>query len=535
LGYDRNLNLFGSGFAGLGSPQFATLKDRERLAYEYFVNRLYVALSRARSRLLIVDTREAMAHFWGFARGGDHVRLIEQYKNDARAWKPSDLGSISAGQNSSWSESGDDPKDLGIQYFDTGRDNRDAYTLDRAEQKFRSAGEKGLATQALAWACHFRDQYREAGEHFEEVGDTDQSLKNYWLGSDYQAYVTLAKRKKRLTTLEGQLAQFMAGHRSPQAASTLFGTLFRLCQQPSACGDDELVSWKSCLDTALATLIAGVASERTESAPSSQDYMHVSEVARTLGWKCNTSLDFAVFAALGGDAHAAVVAWEILKRPSADAPVTILSCLAEVKPFPENIPHLVKMGNLGKVVEEVRAGDSGKLSSGMISEIAGSLWVQGQFDLLNEFVLTLKPHRAMLIIDGIADINAAQDEALKILAKLIQRLGESGEWKALFEVLSKGNVPELSPSKKAWLIRQLGDLPDLHASIIRNIARSVDLQDTDLATKKYISDYLERMRIKKEILSKVSPQRCPAVIQAEAGKLAHETASAPLYADNGIV
>jgi hypothetical protein len=30
-------------------------------------------------------------------------------------------------------------------------------------------------------------------------------------------------------------------------------------------------------------------------------------------------------------------------------------------------------------------------------------------------------------------------------------------------------------------------------------------------------------------------QRCPAVIQAEAGKLAHETASAPLYADNGIV
>jgi len=30
-------------------------------------------------------------------------------------------------------------------------------------------------------------------------------------------------------------------------------------------------------------------------------------------------------------------------------------------------------------------------------------------------------------------------------------------------------------------------------------------------------------------------QRCPAVILAEAGKLAHETASAPLYADNGIV
>jgi hypothetical protein len=30
-------------------------------------------------------------------------------------------------------------------------------------------------------------------------------------------------------------------------------------------------------------------------------------------------------------------------------------------------------------------------------------------------------------------------------------------------------------------------------------------------------------------------QRCPAVILAEAGKLAHETASAPLYADNGVV
>ncbi|MEF8749066.1 MAG: glycoside hydrolase family 19 protein [Candidatus Accumulibacter propinquus] len=36
-------------------------------------------------------------------------------------------------------------------------------------------------------------------------------------------------------------------------------------------------------------------------------------------------------------------------------------------------------------------------------------------------------------------------------------------------------------------------------------------------------------------LNKMVLQRCPAVILAEAGKLAHETASAPLYADNGIV
>ena len=47
--------------------------------------------------------------------------------------------------------------------------------------------------------------------------------------------------------------------------------------------------------------------------------------------------------------------------------------------------------------------------------------------------------------------------------------------------------------------------------------------------------HLPNRRLFNDRLDFTMAQRCPAVILAEAGKLAHETASAPLYADNGIV
>jgi membrane-associated protease RseP (regulator of RpoE activity) len=121
------------------------------------------------------------------------------------------------------------------------------------------------------------------------------------------------------------------------------------------------------------------------------------------------------------------------------------------------------------------------------------------------------------------ELSAAQSECTLPLTIRIERNREARDFSATSRKLGLFVEPrELYESPEKESIR----LSDQKAELM---PYSVILTTTD-AVPGFIFEEIIGVITAEEIF-----QRCPAVIQAEAGKLAHETASAPLYADNGIV
>src|SRR3984893_4262048 len=129
------------------------LRDSEdRLPYEYFFNRLYVAASRAKGQLVVVDSNRALESFWRFATDTEVIdRLMEQSGNP-EIWKDA-ITFLVSGREQAWAGERIDPKEQAIEYATQGRRKRDPYLLRQATLAYRSAGDEQEAGKCLALAA----------------------------------------------------------------------------------------------------------------------------------------------------------------------------------------------------------------------------------------------------------------------------------------------------------------------------------------------------------------------------------------------
>ena len=169
-----------------------SLDENERVArnltFAYFFNRLYVAASRARKQLHIVDTPDAIKDFWWFAR--DEERFWEVFGEEGRGhWEPH-LTLIFEGTDEHLS---DDPEDLN-QIFEQaesletlGREGRQSGKLVQAAMKFERVG--GHATKAVrcrAMAHEFDERWERAWEGYCSVGAFGDAVRCLWTGGYFR-------------------------------------------------------------------------------------------------------------------------------------------------------------------------------------------------------------------------------------------------------------------------------------------------------------------------------------------------------------
>jgi hypothetical protein len=497
----------------LAKPTPQEKKDRDRLAYEYFINRLYVALSRARSRLLIVDTREAIERFWGFARGSGYDALIKQYKAQKDTWTNANLGLITAGETTSWSEAADNPLELASQFFENGLDDRDPYTLDRAQQRFAAAGAERDALKAKAWACHFREQYALAGKTFEEIGDVTDALNNYWLGDEYKAYVTLAERKNVSPTAHYLAARYMGGQHQEVDAAKFFADLHDLLQKTTEQEDHIDIGGAKALDAAFEVLLADVDNSSRQPSAIAASLKAVAGITQRIRWTPKPSLSYAVFLSIGNEDARAVAVWDELKRQPAEIPSVLLSSLANTKPFPDNIPYLLRQNSVERIVSEMQSADTARLSVKTIIEITTRIVELDRPDLVEAVALALPPQKAFVCLDGMTHEYLDRLSSAELVTRLLSQLAATEKWKLLFDCLLKGQAPDLSKERQTWLTTFVDSATNTHEEIIRILARADGLRG-DHAAETNVSTYFDRLlKRKTAALSNVSPFEVGAAIE----------------------
>jgi len=190
-----------------------------RLPLEYFLNKLYVACSRARKRLFIVDETADLGDFWAFAAEHDRVdQLAAGAPGGAQVWRDS-LGVLALGNPSQWGDDHGIPGDTAKRYEDEGESKQDPYLLLQAALQYDHIGQPQRAADCRGRAFEYDRKPAKAGEWFLKAGNTARALENFWeAGSDTDVVATADRDPSLRARLEYRLSALLGGRDESRVA-----------------------------------------------------------------------------------------------------------------------------------------------------------------------------------------------------------------------------------------------------------------------------------------------------------------------------
>lgn len=161
------------------------IKDNdELLVSEYFLNKLYVAVTRPRKRLLLADSQEGIEHFWAFFRDQETLdRLLKSRPN--RLWESSSLGGFVEGSDESWNQDRDTPTDIAKQYETQGIADDDIRSLEDAIYYYRIGQDRNGAFRCEARVAELSGKFEQAANVYKEVPDWVSVLRCFWVLGDW--------------------------------------------------------------------------------------------------------------------------------------------------------------------------------------------------------------------------------------------------------------------------------------------------------------------------------------------------------------
>ncbi len=425
------------------------LTEGERIAFRYFLNKLYVAATRASRRMWVVDSREALEGFWKFALGKE----VGDAREEMEKWCPKDdfplIGKWIEEEEVDWEARG---KEL----LASALSEEDAEMAMRAAYCFEQAGMPRKAKEAKAYAAKFEEKYRLASDLFREAEMPDEALKTYrraWRVSkkDRDGFRAVMEKVKDLCEEESRenepvylFAQVMTLGRRRDRRDFVGGTerlVERLVEREEKGEKDGLVE---SFELRMALNLEKVLGERARGR-SGEEWRGLREGLERLherGWKIDEG--FIGRAAFNeGDMAAAVRWWDKCDPLPEKYKDEYNEAMSEIVTFPGNIKYLRMLeGGARRIVVETtkKWGREGNI------EIPAELTEEEK--------------------EGIAEA-ATKEEMLSLAVKAVKVMEYPGErvFRPLLELagkrdknLAKGKGPSLPETKE--LRKIIRDDPD---------------------------------------------------------------------------
>lgn len=148
------------------------------LPCEYFLNKLYVAVSRPRNHLYILDSPQDIESWWNrltsdIISAGDGYLQPDIWENQT--------GTLVRGSKEDLEkQTGSNPLDLARRFKDLGLAEENPAMMRQAGAAFRNAEESQSSKWCYAMADRFSDNHLQAGGKFLELGDFKAALEDFW-------------------------------------------------------------------------------------------------------------------------------------------------------------------------------------------------------------------------------------------------------------------------------------------------------------------------------------------------------------------
>ncbi len=154
----------------------SSLNDDKTLPVEYFINKLYVAVSRAQHNLWIVDNAAGNDSFWKYFKERHFLPCLSDEER-----KDSNIVSLQEGQAASLSENPQNDGEAAKKLCQDGKEQRNSYLMGRAARIFQDLGLNEKANQCFAWAFFYEKKYNKAAEAVESDSDFTFKHQCWWL------------------------------------------------------------------------------------------------------------------------------------------------------------------------------------------------------------------------------------------------------------------------------------------------------------------------------------------------------------------
>jgi tetratricopeptide (TPR) repeat protein len=471
-------------FARLLSGNASIGDQEERLPFEYFLNRLYVAASRAKGQLVIVDSNRALGAFWRFATDPDVIDRLMEEAGGQTLWKDT-VTYLVPGKEEAWSGERVDPREQALDYVTQGRRKRDPYLLRQAALAFRSAGDEHEAGKCLALAAEFEGKLREAGDKYRELGINEDAFRCYWTGRQWRPLCDLSAQDASLTArLESRAADFMAHTDGLDTAfvaglvsaakddawlkeagidATWRDVLSKLADRLSKALGDETITWKEVHSAYGRLVMKGVLVADT----------HLASIA---------------YAA--GDFKKAVSLWE---RGDSTDRGEYFRAKARLAPYPESLVWLSRLKEYGEVLRQWREhslepSEIEGYDEKVILAVADAALDEGDLPLAAR-MMELRPDRERVVKLLAAALKATDHGTVNTAAVLVARIFvRTRAWTAALRAAEAADFSEL---------------PGIRARDVRSVLSRTE------GTTKILMAVVEELAMSEELPSETSERQGP--------------------------
>ncbi|NUN93281.1 MAG: hypothetical protein HUU04_05820 [Verrucomicrobiae bacterium] len=488
------------------------------LPLEYFLNRLYVAASRPKNQLLVLDPPEHRA-FWRFAMDeATQNRLLGELPQSGVGWTDLVTGMVEGNANGLRLAEAPDHEANARNYQEQGLAHRDPTFMRNAAFAWRNAGQPTRAAECRARALLFEGRCLDAGNEFRQVGMNDAAVDAWWESGE--PGLTRIQREGNAdpeiaSRVEYRYANFLASSRATvEQGRALLQELLNSARQGETLPYASRPSWAFVIRQTFHKLCDLAPTDGTTAF-----WADLKVISRGL-IEAGFSLGPSDLGNLHYHCHEFADAVECWTRANETSSPEFRRARALSTPFPDNLPLLHALGEDARVADELSAHPKTTLSP-EISRIAGvSLTLLVQPEAALPHLLRSRDRDALgqLAIVAHGRGSVAQHAAGAILTLAVIR----EEWPVVLAFLKSGAIPvpgKTPDSFAKWLISQKSRL---EYALARALARSPSLPDLpytersdSLVCQKPMAEMLRRLLLENGSgwLAQLAPEEAGAAIE----------------------
>jgi len=155
-----------------------------QIKHEYFFNKLYVAATRAKKNLFIIDTKNGVNNLWKKFNKDNYKESLKYTKKD-NEWKNNILPIIDGDETTLKEMEETNPLSIAEEFMTKGKNLKDSELLYRAMLYYNEAGPSNeeLGKECEAWALRFDEKFDKSGNLFNEIFKFSEARKSFWSGS----------------------------------------------------------------------------------------------------------------------------------------------------------------------------------------------------------------------------------------------------------------------------------------------------------------------------------------------------------------
>jgi len=401
-----------------------------QLPLKYFINRLYVAASRAKNMLIIVDDDEGINFLWKNPQIQSIDTLIEAYKNASKyGWNTELINYVQEGTENIWAQDRDEPESLAKEFHQAGYAERDPYKLRLAEANYHRCGKESLAKLCRSERYEIEGKFREAGELYLKLNQKEKALENFWKATEFNI---IAQSQEFENTPEQRAAHFHFGDKSKEETEHFLEFLFEQVKGPAKLKFVWDPLWQKFVNECLSVGLA---------LPKSNNKIYfLLKKLEDNGLKPSDTARYAKLAFQSEDYNYAIELWEKTVASPDSQQYFRAKSITEV--YPNNLSWLHKLGDRDSIITEYCKNIQIEIAVEYINIIYDALLKSKNYNMLCEFVIRYPRLEYLLKAFEFSKHLKHNDYMEEIGIILIQELVKEKKWHDISELINDSSINE---------------------------------------------------------------------------------------------